>query len=347
MTETDDRRWQTVLDRRPGDFFLGVRTTGIFCRPGCPARTPKRENVAFYDRAQDAAAAGFRPCLKCQPLGADPATETAVTLARAIEADPSHRWSGPELAEAAGTGERIARRRFADVLGLTPAAFRDAVRQRIYRGALRDGATATEAGYDAGYGGSAARHEGTKALGMTANTYARGAPGEAVWHTLTRTSLGTLIVAATEKGVCLCKLADDEEEARAALQAEFPEARHAAADDTMPLAAWTAAISAFLDEGAPRPDLPLDLRGTAFQLRVWQALRKIPPGETPTYGQMAARLGNPKASRAVGSANGKNPVALVVPCHLVVASGGKLGGYAGGLDRKRQLLAIEARLAAK
>ena len=336
---TDDQRWATVLAREPGDFLLAVTTTGVFCRPGCPARTPLRRNVRFFVRADEAAAAGYRPCLKCRPLGADPATETAVRAARAIEADPARRWTGAELAEAAGASARVVAARFEAALGIAPRAFRDAVRLRRYQGGLRDGAPATMAGLDAGYASEAARHGGTKALGMTARAYAAGGAGEAIEWLAADSALGPMVLAATAKCLCLVQFTDGEAPAARVARA-FPAAALSEAPPGGRLAGWAAAIAGFLASGGPRPDLPTDLRGTAFQRRVWQALSEIAPGETPTYGEIAARIGSPKAHRAVGSANGKNPVAVVVPCHLVVASGG-LGGYAGGLERKRRLLALE------
>ena len=345
MSTIEDHRWALVTARQPGGFFLGVVTTGVFCRPGCPARTPLRRNVRFYDTAPEAAAAGFRPCLKCRPLGVDPAVETAVRLARAIEADPGARWSGPELAEAAGVGARSARARFEAALGLTPRAFRDAVRLRRYERALRDGEGATMAGLEAGYGGEAARHEGTRALGMTARAYAHGGAGEAISWCAAEGALGEMGLAASARGLCLLQFTDGEApEAR--VRRAFPGAALSEAAPDAPLRGWAGLVERFLAGEGPRPDLPVDLRGTAFQARVWQALREVGAGETPTYAEVAARIGSPKASRAVGSANAKNPVAVVVPCHLVVASGG-LGGYAGGPERKRALLALEARAAGR
>lgn len=340
MIMTDDQRWDTVLARAPGDFFLGVVTTGIFCRPGCPARTPLRRNVRFFGAAAEAAAAGFRPCLKCRPLGTDPATETAVRAARAIEADSARRWTGAELAGTSGASARTTAARFEAAFGLTPRAFRDAVRLRRYQGALRGGEPATMAGLDAGYASEAARHEGTKGLGMTAKAYAKGGAGEAITWLGTGSALGPMVLAATAKGLCLLKFTDGSDP-EGVVRVAFPQAALTEASPDGELADWAVRVAGFLDGDAPRPDLPTDLRGTAFQRRVWQALSEIAAGETPTYAEVAGRVGSPKAHRAVGSANGKNPVAVVVPCHLVVAAGG-LGGYAGGLERKRRLLALEA-----
>lgn len=339
MGRTDDERWAIVAARGAGDFFLGVVTTGIFCRPGCPARTPLRRNVRFFETATDAAAAGFRPCLKCCPLGRDPALETAIALARAIEADPSKQWSGDDLAAIAGTHARTARARFAAAFGLSPRAFRDAVRLRRYGQALRGGERASMAGFEAGYNGEAARHAGTRDLGMTAKTYAAGGVGERIEWCGADSALGPMALAATAKGLCLLKFTDGAPPETVVRRA-FPAATLQKASDDALLSAWVADVAAFLDGAAPRPDVPVDLRGTAFQRRVWQALQDIARGETPTYAQIAARVGNPKAFRAVGTANGANPVAVVVPCHLVVAANG-LGGYAGGLDRKERLLALE------
>jgi AraC family transcriptional regulator of adaptative response/methylated-DNA-[protein]-cysteine methyltransferase len=334
----DDERWAVVARRGQGDFLLGVVTTGVFCRPGCPARTPRRENVRFFDRPSEAVAAGFRPCLKCRPLGTDPVIATAVRLARAIEVTSERRWTADELGEAAALSGRTAASRFEKALGISPRAFRDAVRLRRYKGSLRRGERATMAGLDAGYGGEAQRHEGTRALGMTARAYAKGGAGERIAYAVTDTALGAMVLAATAKGVCLLQLMDDEAAARAKLREEFPHAELMEAEGDAP--AFAEAVARFLEAGGPRPDLPLDLRGTAFQLRVWEALRAIPPGETRTYGALAGEIGSPGASRAVGSANACNRVAVLVPCHLVVAASG-LGGYAGGLERKRRLLALE------
>ena len=343
MTEapaTEDEMYAIVAARRPGAFFLGVVTTGVFCRPGCPARTPRRENVRFFPDAADALRAGFRPCLKCRPLGTAPEVAAAARMARAIEAGPERRWAGAELADAAGLGPRAARRAFEAALGMRPVAFRDAVRLRRYKRALRAGDSATEAGYAAGYGGAAARHQGQVALGMNAKSYATGGAGERIGAVQADTPLGVLTLAATAKGVCWCKLADDAEDGFGELAAEFPAAEIDRASPGEETLRFADAVTAFLEGRTPRPDLPVDLRGTAFQMQVWAALQAIPRGETPTYGEIAARIGRPGASRAVGSANGANKVAVIVPCHLVVAAGG-LGGYAGGLTRKRALLDLE------
>lgn len=346
MVNSEDDRWARVVAREPGGFFLGVLTTGVFCRPGCPARTPRRENVRFYDDAQEALRAGFRPCLKCRPMGTDPTLDLAVRAARAIEADPARRWTGAELSEVAGRAPRTVLRAFEAALGVTPRAFRDAVRLRRYGDALRGGADATEAGLDAGYGGEAARHEGTRALGMSANSYAKGGAGESVEWLPLDTTLGTMVIAATAKGICLLRFLDEDASAAAVVAGAYPAAslRHAAPDAS--LRAWGQAVAAFVEKGGPRPDLPLDLRGTAFQLRVWQALRALGPGETVTYGELARRIEVPGAARAVGAANGANRVAVLIPCHLVVAAGGKLGGYAWGEARKRALIAAEKTTAA-
>lgn len=340
QTAEDERRWRIVEGRHTGDFFLGVKTTGIFCRPGCAARMPLRRNVRFFDDVQGAVTAGFRPCLKCKPLGDDPALSGAIAAARAIEAAPEARWTNAEIGAASGASARAAVAKFRAVLGLSPKAFRDAVRLRRYQQGLREGETATAAGLDAGYGSEAARHDGTRRLAMSTKAYARGGRGEVISWYETETRLGPIVLAATEKGLCLLQFLDGrggEERVRES----FPNAEIAPAAKDAGLRSWAAEVVAFVEGDAPRPDLPTDLRGTAFQAKVWQALLDISPGQTPTYGDIATRVGAPKAFRAVGNANGKNPVAIVVPCHLVVASGGKLGGYAGGSERKKALLALE------
>lgn len=341
MREINDTEWAEFAARRPGlPFFIAVLSTGIFCRSGCPARTPKRANVRVTETAEEAGAAGFRPCLKCRPLGPDPLVAAVVSAARAIEADPAAPWDVPSLAEAAGMNDRALRRAFRQVLGTPPLKFRDAVRLRRFKLGLRRGEGVTASGYDAGYSGPAARHQAAAELGMTPSDYATGGQGVEIEVVVVPTALGSMVLAATARGICYLRF-DDTDDPLADLRREFPKATIAEAAADGVTAAHAIRVAAFLQEGGPRPDLPLDLFGTAFQLKVWEALTAIPTGEVRTYGELAKGIGHPGAARAVGSANARNRVAVLVPCHLVVAGGGKLGGYAGGLDRKRKLLALE------
>lgn len=345
MKPISDSQWSKVAARRSDGppFFIGVVTTGIFCRPDCPARMPKRENVVVFESAEEAGRHGFRPCLKCRPLGPDPVVQSVVAVARAIEADPAAPWETKALEAVAGIGIRALRRRFRDVLGTSPKAYRDAVRLRRFKDSLKEGQSVTEAGYDAGYSGPARRHAASKHLAMTPSTYAKGGAGETLDYVVTPTVLGSMLMAATDKGISVLHFLEEGEEATALLAAEYPAATLQPARRGDQLSAWAKQVAGFLKKGGVRPDLPVDLRGTAFQMKVWQALQEIPAGKTTTYGALAEKIGHPGASRAVGNANGKNPVPVIVPCHLVVASGGKLGGYTGGLDRKRHLLALETK----
>lgn len=342
MEEITDDQWALIQARRPGaPFLLGVKTTGIFCRSGCPARTPLRKNVVVFGDAEGAFAHGFRPCLRCKPLGEDPKVGRVVTIAKAVQADPAAAWTSANMAALTGDTSRSIRQLFQSVLGLTPIGFRDAVRLRAFKSSLKKGSSVTDAGYEAGYSGPARRHEAAKALAMTPSAYAKGGAGEQIEFVIIPSALGPMIVAATQKGICFLKFRDEVAEIEAALVAEYPAATLVPAPAGAPVVGWAAEVASFLADGGLRPDLPVDLRGTAFQMKVWQGLCEIPRGTTTTYGALAAKIGHPGASRAVGSANGANPVAVVVPCHLVVAVGGKLGGYAGGLDRKKKLLALE------
>lgn len=341
MRRINDCEWQAVEKRnRTATFLVAVTSTRIFCRAGCPARTPKRENLWIVENAEAALVAGFRPCLRCRPVGADPEVQEATRLARAIQAEPMATWSLREVAEVSGPSGRAAADRFRRVFGISPRTFRDAVRLDAFKLALKEGAGVTEAGYDAGYGGAAARHEATRGLGMTASSYAKGAEGEIIETVIVETPLGAMVLSATERGICFLSF-DDSDDPMRRVRDEFPQAEHQPAQADGVTETFARDVVAFLEGKGPRPDLPVDLFGTAFQLKVWQALQEIPQGRTVTYGELAKQIGHPGAARAVGSANAKNRVAVLVPCHLVVAGGGKLGGYATGLDRKRKLLALE------
>lgn len=341
MREINDTEWMDFVARRPGlPFLVAVLTTGIFCRTGCSARTPKRENVRVVETADEAGRAGFRPCLKCKPVGPDPTVAAVVAAARQIEADVAGDWDIDAVAAVSGLSARALARAFKQVLGTTPLKYRDAVRLRRFKSGLRSGDSVTVSGYDAGYSGPASRHQAAEQLGMTPSTYAAGAAGTEIEVVVTATPLGDMVLAATERGICYLHF-DDSGDPLADVQREFPKAEIRQGESDSVTTQFAADVAAFLRKEGPRPDLPLDLFGTAFQMKVWEALKQIPHGEVRTYGGLAKAIGHPGAARAVGSANAKNRVAVLVPCHLVVAGGGKLGGYGGGLDRKRKLLALE------
>jgi AraC family transcriptional regulator, regulatory protein of adaptative response / methylated-DNA-[protein]-cysteine methyltransferase len=323
-------------DRRAdGTFVFAVTTTGIYCRPSCPARRPKAAHVRFFDAPPQARRAGFRACRRCHP---DAAADEAALLARlpAIltpDADLS------AVAAALGLPLPALDRHVRRALGLPLRALRDALRHDHLRAALRAGTPVAAALYDAGFSAPSRLYAtAPDHLGMTPDQFRRGAPGTAIAFATTGTHFGTLLVAATYRGLCSVTLHDTPADAEAALRRDFP--RSTITPDDGALTEAVAAIVASLD-GEPLPTLPLDLQATAFQRRVWEALRSIPRGETRTYAEVAEGLGQPTAVRAVARACATNPVALVTPCHRVVRSDGSLAGYRWGADRKAALLAAE------
>ncbi|MBB4617489.1 bifunctional DNA-binding transcriptional regulator/O6-methylguanine-DNA methyltransferase Ada [Sphingomonas abaci] len=317
-----------------GRFVVGVRSTGIYCKPSCPARHPRRDQVSFHADGAAARAAGFRACLRCRPdaVARDrAAVAAAMALIDAAEAPPRL----AALAKEVGYAPHHFHRLFKRATGVTPAAYARARRLERAGVALTDGATVTDALYAAGYAAPSRFYEAAGRLGMTPGTWARGGRGLAIRWTLAVTSLGPLLIAATARG--LCRVAFDEDDA--ALRARFPHAELHPGDAS--LADLAARIVALVETPGCDPDLPLDLRGTAFQEAVWQALRTIPPGETRSYAELAALAGAPGATRAAGSACGANAIAVAIPCHRVVRGDGGLGGYAYGPARKAALLARE------
>jgi AraC family transcriptional regulator of adaptative response/methylated-DNA-[protein]-cysteine methyltransferase len=335
---TDEDRWQIALakDRRfDGAFVTGVHSTGIYCRPSCPARPPLRKNVRFYGTAADARAAGLRPCKRCSP-DTQSAEEACVLAAiAAIRAEGAMTLGA--LADLTGYTPTHFQRLFKRTVGLSPAAFAKALREERVREALSAGLNVTEALSKAGYDAPKTFYKATKGrLGMSPSDWSKGGAGRVVHWAVLPTSLGDMLVAATEKGVCC--LAFDEGEAE--LRARFPKAELVAAGDDF-RALFAQVVEAVEQPGPGNAAIPLDVKGTAFQQRVWEELRRIPHGETRSYGELAAALGNPKASRAVGGANGANNVAVLIPCHRVIAADGSLGGYAYGLEIKAELLRRE------
>lgn len=341
MTDTlsDDTAWAAVKRRDrtyDGRFVTGVLTTGIYCRPSCAARHPLRENVRFFASGAEARAVGLRACKRCLPD--DVSRDEAAVLAaideiRQAEDAPSL----AALAQIAGYSPTHFQRVFKRATGLSPAAYARALREERARDALSAGDSVTGAIYEAGYGSASRFYDQTKGrLGMTASDWRDGGRGRTIRWSVVETSLGEMLVAATEKGVCCLSFGEGEAE----LEARFPRAQlvEGGADFEALLAQVVAVVET---PGADSSTIPLDVKGTAFQQRVWQALREIPPGETRSYGELAAALGNPKASRAVGGANGANNIAVLIPCHRVVQADGSLGGYAYGPEIKAELLKRE------
>ena len=342
MTSTNaldtDLAWD-AFDRRDRSFdgaFVGaVRTTGIYCKPSCPARHPKRENVSFYPDPASARAAGYRACLRCRPdeVGRDTiAVERAVALIDAAEAPPSL----DQLAAAVGYTPHHFHRLFKRETGVTPADYARALRARRAENALQENETVTEALYDAGYSGPSRFYADTnRRLGMTPSAWRSGGGGEIIRWATADTVLGEMLLAATDKGIC--RLSFDEDEAD--LVKRFPNAR--VVEDEGGLADLLASAIAAVAQPSRAQALPLDVRGTAFQEAVWRELVRIPPGETLSYAELAARAGKPGAARAAGSACGANQVAVLIPCHRAKRGDGTLGGFAYGLERKKELLRRE------
>ena len=337
---TDEDRWQIALakDRRfDGAFVTGVHSTGIYCRPSCPARAPLRKNVRFYATPADAGIAGLRPCKRCSP-DAQSAEEACVLAAiAAIRAQGA--MTLDQLADLTGYAPTHFQRLFKRTVGMSPVAFARAVRQERLRDALMTGQRVADAMTTAGYSGPKQFYAETKGrLGMAPSDWSKGGAGRVVNWAVLPTSLGDMLVAATEKGVCCLAFGESEAE----LAARFPKAQLVpAGKDFRQLFAQV--VEAVEQPGPGSAAIPLDVKGTAFQQRVWEELRRIPHGETRSYGELAAALGNPKASRAVGGANGANHVAVLIPCHRVIAADGTLGGYAYGPAIKAELLRREGR----
>ena len=331
-----EHRWRIVLarDRRyDGAFVYAVRSTGIYCRPSCPSRRPSRTQVTFFPIPEAAEREGFRACRRCHPAdvnGGDPAVALVREACRALDAPDA---GSPKL-------DRRLLRAFKRVLGITPQQYRDARRVARFKHELKRRPHVSPAVYEAGYGSSSRVYERSDAqLGMTPATYARGGAGAEIAFAVVPCSLGRLLVAATPRGVCRVSLGDNTATLEADLAAEFPAAH--IFKDQLTLEDTVKAILGYLDGSEPHLDLPLDIRATAFQRRVWQELQKIPYGETRSYAEVAKRIGQPTASRAVARACATNPAALVIPCHRVVRESGDLGGYRWGADRKRALLERE------
>lgn len=339
-------RWKAVQRRNShsaGRFFFGVATTRVYCRPGCPARTPRRENIRFFETREQAESAGFRPCKRCKPDETTPRdheTEIVATVCRYIECTEV----APKLADLArhvDLSPSYLHRLFKKVTGITPRAYACEERLRRIKQSLRTSQTVTAAVYDAGYGASSRFYESAGGmLGMTPTEYRDGGKGSEIRRSVVPCSLGFLLVAASPRGICAVRFGDDAELLETELRRDYAHARFVQSDDSFD--AWVKAIVELTEHGRPPdPRLPLDIRGTAFQRRVWEELRRIGHGETANYAEIAARIGAANASRAVGLACAANPLAVLIPCHRVVRKDGSLGGYRWGIERKKKLLRRE------
>ncbi len=343
----NDPRWAAVVARDPqadGAFYYSVRTTGVYCRPSCPSRRARPENVRFFASRADAEEAGFRPCRRCrpdQPILSEQHAAMATEACRRIETAQG-KLRLDELAASAGMSKYHFQRVFKQVTGLTPKEYGIAQREQRVRDEIARSGTVTEAIYDAGYGSSSRFYaKSDEVLGMTPTRYRAGGANVEIRFAIGECSLGSILVAQSERGLCAIFLGDDPEALARELQDRFPRARLIGGDGDFEQ--LVARVVGFVEAPGIGLDLPLDVRGTAFQRRVWQALGEIPAGRTATYAEIAERIGAPKAVRAVGQACGANLLAVAIPCHRVVRTDGGLSGYHWGVERKRTLLEREMR----
>jgi AraC family transcriptional regulator, regulatory protein of adaptative response / methylated-DNA-[protein]-cysteine methyltransferase len=345
-----DFRWLAVLDRDrslDGKFVFAVATTGIFCRPSCPAKRPRPENVQFFDDALSAEQAGYRACLRCRPkaIGGNPQSAKVRAICRYIEQHVIHQETEDRLtlkllAKEFQLSPFHLQRTFKSILGISPKAYIDACRLRHVKQNLQAGQSVTTSLYAAGYGSTSRLYERTSAqLGMTPEKYRRGAVAAIVHYTIADSPLGRMMIAATDKGICAISFADSDHELQQGLMREFPFASRRRDDGAM--SKWQTSLTRLMQGQKINPSLPLDIRATAFQRRVWEALQEIPRGETRSYSALAKQIGSPSAARAVARACASNRIAIAIPCHRIVRENGDLGGYRWGAKRKEQLLALE------
>lgn len=338
---SDNERWAAVQNRDAaydGKFVFAVRTTGVFCRPSCHARQPKRENVRFFVTTADAVAAGYRPCRRCQPDSVDPAIATVTQICQYLDVHTDDNLTLADLGRVFSLSPYYLQRIFKRVMGISPRQYTDARRQALVKQALKAGEKITDAVYGAGYNSGNRLYEGQ--LGMTPTEYKSGGAGLHVRYSVAPCSLGLLLTASTPRGICAVRLGDSREALQTDLRREFPAAD--LTEDDAHLSTWSKAILAYLDrQRQSLLDVPLDVQATAFQRQVWEALRRIPYGETRSYQQVADAVGAPNAARAVARACATNPAALVIPCHRVVGADGRLSGYRWGVERKKRLLDTE------
>jgi AraC family transcriptional regulator, regulatory protein of adaptative response / methylated-DNA-[protein]-cysteine methyltransferase len=341
-----DPRWGCIVARdktADGHLWYSVSTTGVYCRPSCPSRVANPKNVQLHDSLESARATGFRPCRRCNPDGPSIECENAALVAKAcrIIEESEKEPSLEELADAVGRSESYFHRVFKATTGLTPKGYGAAHRARKVRQGLASGNTVTEAIYDAGFNSSGRFYEkATDMLGMTPSQYRAGGTNEEIKFAVGQASLGAILVASSKKGVAAILLGNDPDELVRNLQDRFPKAHLIGADRDYE--ALVARIVGFIETPRIGLDLPLDVRGTAFQQRVWRALREIPVGQTIGYAELARRIGSPQGARAVAAACAANNLAIAIPCHRVVRNDGSLSGYAWGVERKRALLNREA-----
>ncbi|MFZ0200062.1 MAG: bifunctional DNA-binding transcriptional regulator/O6-methylguanine-DNA methyltransferase Ada [Candidatus Sulfotelmatobacter sp.] len=343
----EDQYWAAVVARDPrrdGMFVFAVSTTGVYCRPSCPARRPRREKVTFFARPEQAEKAGFRACLRCRPqlLSGNPQSDAVKAICRYIEQHLDEPVTLQRLGKVFRQSPFHLQRRFKTVLGITPREYADSCRMRQLKRNLQAGDNVTRAMYDAGYGSSSRLYEKTAAqLGMTPDKYRRGAVAATIRYAIADSPLGRILIAATDRGICSIQFAKSDGELLQGLKREFPFAVRK--PDDSGLQAWVGALLSQMTGKELNSTLPLDIRATAFQRRVWAYLQSIPFGATRSYGEVAKAIGQPSASRAVARACATNPVAIAIPCHRVVRKDGNTSGYRWGMERKKTLLELEQR----
>jgi len=349
ITGDENELWQVVVardQRYDGQFVFAVASTRIYCRPSCPSRRPNRKRVRFFSLPEAAEQAGYRACLRCQPKRArilDPQIEMVQTVCRYLDSTDSESVKLSDLAMKTGVSAFHLQRTFKNIMGISPRQYLAAKRFGNFRTRIKEGESVTNALYDSGFNSSSRLYErSSDELGMTPATYSRSGRGVNIKYTIVDSSLGRLLVAVTERGVCSVTMGDRDTQLERTLKSEFSEANIERADSA--LRKMVATVLKHLSTTGPHLDLPLDIRATAFQRQVWEKLRTIPAGQTMSYGEVAKSLGNPGAVRAVGRACATNPVAVVIPCHRVVREDKSLGGYRWGIERKKKLLEREQRL---
>lgn len=347
MTKPDNESYWNAVSTRDramdGVFYYAVMSTGVYCRPWCPSKRPRRENVVFFRAREAAERAGFRPCKRCKPDSAnqcDPNAQLIERVCRYIDTNPDEPVTLEALSRALGVSPFYLQRTFKAITGITPRAYADSRRLNSLKAGLREGHSVTRSLYDAGYGSSSRLYErASSQLGMTPLRYRKQGAGETIDYTIASTPIGQMLLATTARGICCIQFNESAAILERELRAEYPKAEIIRADRK--LGSQVKAVRAIM-AGKSAAALPLDVQATAFQRRVWQELQAIPRGTTKSYGEIAADIGQRKAARAVARACATNPVAIAIPCHRVVREDGKLGGYRWGAERKKKLLALEA-----
>jgi AraC family transcriptional regulator of adaptative response/methylated-DNA-[protein]-cysteine methyltransferase len=339
-----NHNWQAVLARdasQDGNFVFAVSSTGVYCRPSCPSRRPRRENVTFFQKPDHAEKAGYRACLRCRPKAAGSGTTGAVkAMCRYIEQHLDEPLTLARLGSEFHQSPFHLQRTFKRVLGITPRAYADSCRMNQLKNNLRAGHSVTRSMYDAGFSSSSRLYERTAShLGMTPDKYRRGAIAAPIRYTCTDSPLGRMLIAATDKGICAIQFADSDGELEQGLRHEFPFAIRRRDDEAM--RSWKEDLLRQMSGQRLNAALPLDIQATAFQRRVWSHLQTIPFGATRSYAAVAKAIGQPTATRAVARACATNPVAVAIPCHRVVSKSGETGGYRWGIERKKALLELE------